>query len=250
VKILNFTEFCSEVKKAFRKMEPWSHIRFGDGEGIVMGYPEYTSEGKCKKRWHKWLGHSNLDIGNFALEIRAAAEMADIIGTPCDRHQKINQDWRNVLKYMKQYHLLNEESVTCCMDWTVKMHLKNCYHDILDNREDVTYISCRDVREILKNTFNIKKVTAIHLPPQHYPCKGDVLRNEPHYPDIYNEIMDYLSDDLSGKIFLIGAGGLGKIYCNWVKQHNGVALDIGSLFDGWAGLVTRSYLKGIKKIKL
>ena len=250
MKTLNFEEFYSEVKRAFHKMVPWSHVRFGDGEGIVMGYPEYTSKESCQKRWRKWLGHSDLDMRNFALEIRAAVEMADIIGTPCDRHQHVNQDWRNVLKYMKQFKLLDDESVTCCMDWTVEMHVRNLYKDILYKKEDVTYIGCRDVTSVLKRVFNIRRVSAIHLPPQHYPCKGAVLRKDPHYPDIYNEIMDRLSDDLSGKIFLIGAGGLGKIYCTWVKQHSGVALDVGSLFDGWSGLVTRSYLNEIEKFKL
>ena len=38
---------------------------------------------------------------------------------------------------------------------------------------------------------------------------------------------------------LVGAGALGKAYCEAVRQQGGVAVDIGSGFDGWAGVMSR-----------
>lgn len=247
---LNFDAFYLQLKDVFKNPRPWAHIRFGDGEGIVMGYPEYTSKQRCAKRWAKWIGHSDIDMEAFAIEIRNAVEMADIAGLPCKRHQKVNQNWRNVKKYIKKYKLLNHESLTCCMDWTVELQRRDLYKELLFDKEDVVYISCRNVAEQLKNKFNIKKVHAFHLPPQHRPFVGEVLTGKKHYPNIYYEIMSYLSDDLTGKIFLVGAGGLGKIYCSWIKRGGGVALDIGSIFDGWAGLRTRSYLNEINRYRI
>ena len=37
-----------------------------------------------------------------------------------------------------------------------------------------------------------------------------------------------------GAVFLVGAGALGKIYCQWIKERGGIALDIGSMCDAWA----------------
>jgi len=39
----------------------------------------------------------------------------------------------------------------------------------------------------------------------------------------------------NGKLFLVGAGFLGKIYCDLIKRHGGIALDVGSMMDRWAG---------------
>lgn len=43
-----------------------------------------------------------------------------------------------------------------------------------------------------------------------------------------------------GDIFLIGGGPLGKVYYQKVKELGGIALDVGSTFDAWAGVATRS----------
>jgi len=41
---------------------------------------------------------------------------------------------------------------------------------------------------------------------------------------------------------LIGAGYPGKILVDVARARGGVALDLGSIFDYWLGLRTRSYL--------
>jgi hypothetical protein len=56
--------------------------------------------------------------------------------------------------------------------------------------------------------------------------------------------------NIVGKVFLVGAGGLGKIYCMLIKEHGGLAYDIGALFDGWAGLYTRPYLHNTERFAL
>jgi hypothetical protein len=70
------------------------------------------------------------------------------------------------------------------------------------------------------------------------------LTDQKHYPALFNLIPKWLDEQpAKGNVFLVGAGGLGKVYCNWIKQRGGVAIDMGSILDGWAGLITRSYLK-------
>jgi hypothetical protein len=40
---------------------------------------------------------------------------------------------------------------------------------------------------------------------------------------------------------LIGAGYAGKVIVDEARRRGGVALDLGSIFDGWLGHHTRSY---------
>jgi hypothetical protein len=42
-------------------------------------------------------------------------------------------------------------------------------------------------------------------------------------------------------VFLVAAGILGASYCNRIKQLGGIAINIGSVADVWAGVVTRPY---------
>ena len=42
-----------------------------------------------------------------------------------------------------------------------------------------------------------------------------------------------------GAIFLVGAGVLGKIYCDVIKEKGGIAIDIGAIFDAWANVKSR-----------
>jgi len=248
---INFNQFLLELENVLKSPRPWMHARYGDGEGIVMGYPEFTGETRCRQRWNKWLGTNNIDMKKFAVEIRNSINNCDIVGTPCLRHQKVNSDWRNVKHFMHKYDLLQDRTKTCCMDCTVELQTKGHYKRLLSNRDSIYYISCRDMYFIFTKRLNIKNVFGFILPPQHRPCKGKVYTNKKHYPDLFNEIKFWLDrKTIKNNLFLVGAGGLGKIYCSWIKERGGIALDIGSIFDGWDGLVTRSYLKNIGKFEL
>ena len=60
-----------------------------------------------------------------------------------------------------------------------------------------------------------------------------------HYPAIYNDILDFLDQDLTKSLVIVGAGVFGKIYCHAAKSSGAVSLDIGSAFDILAGLQSR-----------
>jgi hypothetical protein len=242
---LNFDEFFKEVKDVFDNPRPWMHTRYGDGEGIVMGFPEFTSEQKARQRWKKWLGHFDIDLKEFSSLIRESVRCADVVGTPCKRHASHDQNWHNVMKFMDRLNLISKEQKTCCMDFTIMFQTQDLYKELFENVKQIFYISCRNVSNQLKTKFNFEEVYGVHLPPQHIPCVGPVLTNEKHYPHIYEKI-DYMCNNHfvdKNSIWLVGAGGLGKIYCMKIKEAGGIALDVGSIFDGWAGLQTRSYLR-------
>ena len=53
--------------------------------------------------------------------------------------------------------------------------------------------------------------------------------------DRYREILRDLVVPEPGAIFLVAAGLLGKVYCARIHELGGIAIDIGSLADGWMG---------------
>lgn len=249
---LTFNQFEEKIKDVIKNPRPFMCARFGDGEGIVMGYPENTSQVRAMQRWGKWLGPNSIDIKEFGKKIRDAVKACDMIGTPCQRHQSVNNDWRNVKQYMNQYGLIGGRD-TFCMDFTVWLHTKGLMKEVFGSLKKLHCISCRDVGKQLGKLLNLDCVETTILPLQHRPCTGENKSQfDTHYPSAYIILDDMINkiNDIKNEIFFVGAGGLGKIYCQWIKERGGIAIDMGSMFDGWDGLVTRSYLKDIDKYRL
>jgi len=46
-----------------------------------------------------------------------------------------------------------------------------------------------------------------------------------------------------GAVFIVGAGILGKIYAHLIHQRGGIAIDVGSVLDGWAHVSSRAFLQ-------
>ena len=95
-----------------------------------------------------------------------------------------------------------------------------------------------DVEDGLKRKYNIKNVHQFLISEQ---WQYDIQRKaNNHYPDQFNEIKEWIGGlSLNLDICMCGAGFVGKIYNVWFQQSGGISIDIGHVFDKWAGMVTR-----------
>jgi len=66
-------------------------------------------------------------------------------------------------------------------------------------------------------------------------------------PDFLWSVYSRLPPDMSNTLSLIGAGPWAEIYCSWIKQRRGVALDVGSGMDLLDGVKTRPVHKRLSK---
>ena len=62
-----------------------------------------------------------------------------------------------------------------------------------------------------------------------------------HYPDAYNSICRNVAVPFKGALFIVGAGPLGKVYCQRLKELGAIAIDMGSALDLYLGRVTRDW---------
>jgi hypothetical protein len=67
------------------------------------------------------------------------------------------------------------------------------------------------------------------------------LSEEEIPPRSLDRALDELGDWPNGRLVLAGAGYAGKVITGEAKRRGGIALDLGSIFDHWLGLHTRSY---------
>lgn len=257
MKLSSINTITIKIKKAIDNNEPFSLVRLGDGEFIVIKYPKTTSEKALRDRVSRWFDSSGLSvkqIRSIRNQIYRACLNANILGIPSVREQKIIRKWKSFETTAKQYKLIDSKKLYFHFYRIQQINYKYLFKDI----RELNCITCRDIRSELKSYFDLDRVNMFLLPSENFVWNARIedknkqtkARGE-HYPTIFKKIALHLqNNDLSGKVFIVGAGGLGKAYCNMIKASGGIALDIGALFDGWAGLCSRPFLKNPKRFKL
>jgi len=242
---------------------PLSLIRFGDGEFEVIGYPKFTNEINFINRFRRWFYCSENDLDRLKIlqsRISIAISRADILGLPNENEIKRYIKWKNLDQVLSNEINLGKKHIFYNYDIT-----QINFNSILFNIKNLGIITCRDLRKSIAKKFNIKNVYHIDCPAERFNYHNTKWNSESnkksvwytkekinsniHHLDIFeSNLICIVKFCERGTIFLVGAGGLGKIYCDKIKNCGGIALDIGSVFDGWDGADTRPYTKGIQCI--
>lgn len=243
------------LHKAISERKPFSLVRLGDGEARLMGYPETFGWPSVSEMMKIWFGHPffpDAAIRHLQRDLKAACLAADVLGL-VDPATVTEVDRANPFKaaalLVRDHGCLRAD--TCLTSPGIHMALeRNGHYDrLLNGLEEVVLITPRAVADAVAERFAIPSVTHIPIPPEmQYSDLTPVDKLEtamlaPHFPTRYLEVSTLIEGHVRkrpGITVLVGAGVLGKVYCGWVKAAGGVGIDIGSVFDLWAGLRTRS----------
>lgn len=235
---MNYDNLKEIIQTSLRMMDPLSVIRYGDGESMVL-----RGGADADFVFNRQLGGANaLEQSEIKYHLIDAYQRADIIGLPTLRH--LEGPWKNVLQPLVE-HRGSLPIMTCSIDYHVDFLQNGAFDELLTGRDELYVITCReDVPEALKKKYGIGKVHAFIIPPE---LKFELSYSGPrHYPDVFKAVLNWIGyfGDLRGKLCLIGAGVVGKYYNKKFAMAGGVSLDIGCVFDLWAGLKTRGEGRG------
>jgi tetratricopeptide (TPR) repeat protein len=257
-----------------RDKTPTSLVRLGDGEGNFLPYHEtmlkYAALDRCKIQ-HVWWGET-LIKGHKLAEIESTflrvIDNADILGIPPPwRVLKENMLIENV-NPAEQYSRGNAAIVDLLQSGAISKdknlvssavsndwHSWDIYQAILKMVDTVSCISCHDLSEFLQTQYGVMVRQAFILPAEHayremfsIRAADNSVEKERNETRIFPELFESISEAIKpqkGEVYLIGAGFLGKIFCDLVKRRGGIGIDIGSTADYWMGHETRRY-KNIK----
>ncbi len=265
MQLVKFKETAAAIREAIASAKPFSLIRLGDGEAIILGYPEFYAPERFMKAMRLFFGEHAKEPRQFgALRglLSAAVANADIIGTTLHQSDDINaaRDWllrprdsepdekrkTSRLSYELLQHLTRDLVAPQARITSKGIHLtlynSGFLKELLSTLQDVTVITCNDVCGALLALNPALRVAQLCVPGEagkERERMPEWRQLPPHYPDIYEQITSRLrAGDFQGPV-LVGAGPLGKAYCDHVKRAGGAAIDIGSIMDVWAGRVTR-----------
>lgn len=255
---------ASQIEEAITSKRPFALIRLGDGEGAFVrigqkdeAAHQYLYE-HFRRYWVKFLlgddvdptfnGYTSLTskLMDFTLE-------ADIVGIPYP--DWIEHEYRicanrtipcllNINRYIADYNKVKVITL-CDQDIHLQLHRTNAYQRILRDVESATVISCIEgVDKKVSSMFSIPNVDLIKIPSENYAPHLDKIhsqRDTKHFPLVFWRTVEQLSCSLNGRVFLIAAGTYGKFYAAIIKRNGGIALDLGSIVDGWMKLSSRPF---------
>jgi len=236
-----------QVYNTIKEGEPLSLIRCGDGEKIVLeGFESYGNYNSVLKRQ---LGYSPSieEAERIRENLIKAINGCDILGVPKHKNlDSMHKHWKEVETIIDKH--CQAPSLRCST---------NIHYDLLENKDyeslltskPISYIGCRDLVTGMSERFKTHKVDWYQIAPEAKYTSG--WEGPKHYPDQFNKVEKWMDTVRAhGKILLVGAGFIGKIYCNWWRDRGGIALDIGSIMDEWAGRVTRGANRELDKIEI
>jgi hypothetical protein len=228
----NSIRVFSILEKKLSAHEPYALVRIGDGEGYFLSMDSDKIRYVCERQFGKFTPKWIIIRDNL---IQACCQ-ADIIGIPTERHLKKNPGWNIVKDYVYDFN-----NQFCSIDVHVDMLVNGWLDELLYEQDEIYYISGRDLDF---SKYGIKKVNKFIITPE---IKFESNKNQvPHFPNQYYQVKEWISNlDCSGKLCLVGAGVAGKIYNIWFKRRGGISIDLGCVFDIWAGKKTRGKNRGV-----
>ena len=242
------------LQDAKRRRSPFSLIRFGDGEGRVLGFDSimryeemsyqlilYHFGAKALVGSRDLFGpaHYRGLLGFLRDRLLDAARSADIVGIPSPR--EISDDPN------RSRGALGFACATLCLAREMDrrdpatiystfvnhaMNEKGILSRLLEGEDEIGLISHTDASSLLTKHFGIGSV-------KHYQIPGHASFStieKPHFPNAMMELITTIKVPTPGYIYFVAAGLLGKLYCDIIKQRGGIAIDLGGVFDGWTGI--------------
>lgn len=229
-------EVFALVQERVAARRPTAVIRLGDGEGALLGYPRFTSRADVDNFLNIWLrttAVSQADVLLLSAALKRAVASADVVGLPRQKQAAAHRLWAVPAAALAAFGLVQRDTPLTHTALHRLLSHALLFRPLLADAPFLGLISCRDVGAQLRELFGVREV-------RWYGVRGE--RDEPgpvakrHFPDGFDELRRTLTVPFPGALFLVGAGAFGKIYCHWIKDRGGIAIDIGGQFDAWAGV--------------
>lgn len=230
---LNSSAVAERLIKSLASNTPLSVLRMGDGEMVIYHYE--SADINKLNRFIKDMRIKNEN--NVLMELKRKLENtiinADIIGLPTSRHLDHGKDWdlipRTYADIFKSHSILENNKQYCSINLHIEMLNNKTIYTVIQKVKHLVVISSRDLKERFKQNFPNLTHIEYYLIPGEYSYEEKKVEDI-MFPNAVEKIIQNLkSCKRNGQLLIYGGG---------------VALDLGSVFDMWAGKVTRGRGKG------
>ena len=248
---------AARVRESVRRREPSSFIRLGDGEGKVLAFDTGTYPNLTRSALDRlssiYFGTANpltphcAELQEGLLE---AIKGASLIGIPTTLRLKFNRK-RVYQEVQTAEELLGVWTVTeliaqqgDSLGLKTKTGTSSSFHKGLLEHvpslvagRSIGLITCHyTLPDAFRDRYDARVVDYYTVPPPVHMLHRRDKHDNGHFPGRYRELLFDLRDIQPGVLYLVAAGMPGKVYCEAIRQHGGIALDIGHSIDVLAGV--------------
>jgi len=251
------TEIIERIERALSAGQPYCVVRIGDGEANLLSYGAYPETPSLNRHvlerfiamqqdrfkagslWRVLLRDLMMGalreadvVGVIGLWRYRRPEVEEVVRLFAEDPRGTSGHWR-AMEYMLR---LADEGLF--RNRTVaSAHL---YFSLVENLHRL--VGCTDTVFVISNRKRVTEKLSREYPGVHFeplligaPTTGPL----PDEPGFLLSVHERLPAEMSRSLSLVGAGPWAEIYCAWIKQRGGVAVDIGSGLDLLDGEATR-----------
>lgn len=251
-------DFFLLVKKHLAEKVPFACVRYSDGEIMLMNRHEYIDE-YLRAVWKLW-GYvpDEEELKFLHAYLKESLLKADAIGFPTEKHLRRTDYFSKAISVFQAnvgpVEFYKRTSVDIFYEFLASSKLNDShiiypdyFEELLRNQETLVYISCRNLDNELRAKYNIKNIYSYIIPGEPKFTSGYV--GPKHFPHHFEKIREWVKEvPVKGNLCLVGGGVFSKIYNIWLKEQGGISLDIGAVFDLFAGKSTRGKNRGLDAI--
>jgi hypothetical protein len=226
------------AKTSLQEKKGFGLLRLGDGEGAILAQDAWDMREGLQKSVSIWFGNQEItkhDLRKFQYLLEDSIRGVDVIGLPRPSQISGLDRYAAVMNFMPiniDVHntIWTDAAVHFYLQWSAVIG------ELMRLSDRVWIIGCREVAMDLQKITDSPVAQWLVQGEARFP--GSVIT--PHWPTGYEHIQEKIkSNTQPGDLVLIGAGILGKAYVHAACKNGAVALDIGSVIDGWAGVPSR-----------
>lgn len=259
--------FVADIRTRLSAGTPTSFIRVGDGEANALTYEselERHAPADAVEREIVWWGRAlePRDRARLGARVLAAMKEADILGIPTlarvlrdirlEQPQNLartrpGRGLRAALRALEEDGELHGTQAAMLTSAHLQHDLQkwDLYRELFAGLDNIVAVSCHpNLADVFQGLFEAQIVHNIVVPPRHASLAAFGLSQmgPSILPEVLDQVVAQLGDDLSGRLVIVGAGYAGKCIVREARVRGAVALDLGSILDYWMGAATRSYL--------
>jgi hypothetical protein len=238
----------SDILNILYTKRPVSITRAGDGELIVLksGDNLQTYRQCIESVMIRQMGYEPTmgEVDAIRENLKLAYKGADIIGVPMHKNlDTLGKHWTAVQAVVEPLATTGKRTST---DVFYELLYSGELIEWLRSQHTINYIGCRDIDDGLRR-LGVRTVNSCLIAPEAKFTSG--YDGPKHYPDQFNKMEWWMNAaPCEGNACLVGAGVIGKIYCNWFRDRGGVAIDVGAVMDLLAGFSTRGPERGLDAV--
>lgn len=237
------------LRNALVRRLPFSLVRVGDGESVIFNYDCHSYSDDLAHHLRLWFGACEPRPEQLLLVKRRlyqACLNATVLGVPTVRQTELHPRYQSTYSVIASK--LNRLRSPVIADAAVHrfLHLSGDLLALLRYSPFLGLLTSRHLADLVLSYFKPLSLCYISIPEENLsldsqdrsdrPSESIWLDSKGNLHPRYRCIPPY-----RGAPYLVAAGLMGKLICEKIRRNGGIAIDIGSIVDGWSGLNTRSY---------